>query len=111
MPGFETVGHASHTSPLPSVSPSAWPGLERSGQLSVALTTPSPSRSFGSTAVQVVVPALTGHTSQASPTVSLSLSAWAPPSSGRTGLNTIGQLSLALSTPSPSLSAAEATPV
>jgi hypothetical protein len=71
VPGFETVGHASHTSPLPSVSPSAWPGLERSGQLSVALTTPSPSRSFGLTVVQVVVLALTGHGSQTSPTLSL----------------------------------------
>jgi hypothetical protein len=85
--------------------------LAMSGQLSIALTMVSPSRSLGLTGVQVVEFGVVGHTSQASPTLSLSLSAWAPPSSGRTGLNTIGQLSLALGMLSPSLSPALVTPV
>ena len=67
---------------------SAWPGLATLGQLSVALATPSPSRSE----------------SHASPVPSESRSAWP-------GLATSGQLSVALATPSPSRSESHASPV
>jgi hypothetical protein len=36
----------SHESPRPSLSVSAWPAFEMAGQLSEALTTPSPSKSL-----------------------------------------------------------------
>jgi hypothetical protein len=61
--------------------------------------------------LQVVVFASTGHGSQASPAPSESASPWTLLSTGRIGLNTIGQLSLASGIPSPSASVALGTPV
>jgi hypothetical protein len=94
-----------------SVSSCGLPGFALSGQLSTPLSTPSPSRSSGLTTVHCVVLALTGHGSQTSPTSSLSKSPCSPPSTGRIGLKTIMQLSLALTMPSPSRSAAVTSPV
>src|SRR5690349_6726957 len=82
-----------------------------SGQLSAAFSTPSPSVSLGSNILQLVVFASSGHGSHASPMPSLSKSGWAPMSIGRTGLNTVGQLSIAFGMPSPSLSSAVIIPV
>src|SRR3954470_14673645 len=87
VPGFEASGHASQISPLPSPSESSWTGLAMLGQLSLALVTPSPSASFGST------------DSQASPTPFALLSSWL-------GFATLGQLSAESGTPSPSVSTA-----
>ena len=61
--------------------------------------------------LQLEVLALIGHTSHASPSPSLSKSACFPPSIGRTGLNTVGQLSIASGIPSPSASPASGLPV
>jgi hypothetical protein len=73
LPQLEDPNSGSQASPKPSLSASACPGLETSGQLSVPLGTPSPSRSE----------------SQASPIPSPSASAWP-------GLEVSGQLSLLL---------------
>src|SRR4051794_29077752 len=100
LPGFELVGHASQTSPFMSPSLSSCDMFAMFGQLSVPFATPSPSRSFGSNAVHTMVFAFSGQTSHTSPTPSRSASAWTMPSIGRTGLKTIGQLSLASLTPS-----------
>src|SRR5258705_126759 len=85
--------------------------LATSGQLSVVLGIVSPSVSLGSNVVHVVVLALSGQTSQASPTPSPSKSACLPASSGRMALKTLGQLSIASGMPSPSMSPAAGTPV
>ena len=58
-------GVVSHTSPVPSPSVSVWLALASLGQLSTAPQTPSPSTSLV---------ASVGHVSQASPSVSLSVS-------------------------------------
>src|SRR5213075_1133869 len=106
-----SAGQGSQASPLPSMSPSAWSLFGTDGQLSAELVTPSESWSLGSTDMHIVVLALRGQTSQASPSPSESKSACLPLSTGRIGLNTVGQLSIASSMPSPSESVAVATPV
>src|SRR5258708_1802511 len=93
------------------MSRSAWSVFCTVGQLSIALAMPSLSVSLGSTALQVEVAALSGQGSQASPTPSPSKSACLPSSTGRIGLNTLGQLSWPSAMPSPSLSVALAAPV
>ena len=75
----------SQASPAPSLSVSNWLGLATAGQLSTALSKPSPSVS------------LSLMLSQASPAPSLSVSNWL-------GLATAGQLSTTSSKPSPSVS-------
>src|SRR5690606_5054344 len=89
----------------------SWPGSASSGHRSSPVGTPSASGSAGSNGAHSVAPGLSGQGSQASPSPSPSKSAWTPPSSGRTGLNTSGQLSSASGTPSPSTSPSAGTPV
>jgi hypothetical protein len=110
LPGFASSGQASQTSPFLSPSLSLWSVFGSFGQLSIRSGTVSPSTS-PETSGQSSLLALSGQTSQKSPTPSLSLSAWAPPSSGRIAEKTVGQRSVALGMPSPSESSAVATPV
>src|SRR5262249_20315627 len=111
VPGLASMGQGSQASPLPSPSLSFWSWLGTVGQSSMALGTPSASRSLGSKAEQVVVLGSSGQGSQASPSPSPSKSGCLPLSIGRMGLKIVGQLSMASGIPSPSPSAAETAPV